>query len=134
MTTALDTSLTKVLEFLTEAKNLKQTGNELFQTGDLRRTTCLNCAACYIKLNKSEEALGYVEPILQENPNHSKALFRRGQALLMLNMFEFAKADLEKVQQQVPNDESVKTDLQKLKKKYNVMLQLALTDYAKVKK
>ncbi|CAF1248557.1 unnamed protein product, partial [Didymodactylos carnosus] len=33
MTTALDTSLTKVLEFLTEAKNLKQTGNELFQTG-----------------------------------------------------------------------------------------------------
>ncbi|XP_015513826.1 FK506-binding protein 59 isoform X1 [Neodiprion pinetum] len=64
---------------------------------DLRLSVNLNLALCYLKSNKSIEARDACTEALAINPNNEKALFRRGQANILLAAPELALKDFEEV-------------------------------------
>ena len=58
-------------------------------------TSCLlNEAQCHIKLQAWEAAVNCCRRVLEMEPNHAKALFRRGVALTALERYDEAKTDL----------------------------------------
>jgi len=112
---------------MSESEILKIEGNELFKTGKIseavqKYTAALNLAgapdektqavradllanraACYVQLYEPTKVRHDCDAALLINPNHVKALLRRGQALEALEKYKLALEDFEKVLKMEPN-------------------------------
>ncbi|XP_002962267.2 peptidyl-prolyl cis-trans isomerase FKBP42 [Selaginella moellendorffii] len=71
----------------------------------------LNMAACLLRLEQYEEAIGQCNVVLAEDENNVKALFRRGKAQAALGRTDNARADFNKVKALAPNDKAVLKEL-----------------------
>ncbi|KAJ9190123.1 hypothetical protein P3X46_001353 [Hevea brasiliensis] len=85
---------------------------------DTRNLLNLNLAACYLKMGECKKSIEYCNKVLDANPAHVKALYRRGMAYMTDGSFEEARDDFEKM---MKVDKSSEPDamaaLQKLKQK-----------------
>ncbi|WCJ19171.1 FKBP-type peptidyl-prolyl cis-trans isomerase family protein [Euphorbia peplus] len=85
---------------------------------DTRNLLNLNLAACYLKMGECKKSIEYCDKVLEANPAHVKALYRRGMAYMTNADFEEARSDFEKM---IKTDKSSEPDaraaLQKLKQK-----------------
>jgi len=111
-----------------ESEILKTEGNELFKTGKIdqaisRYTQALakvgnddkgrqiaadiyaNRAACYVQLYEPVKVKADCDAALKLQPNHIKALLRRGQSLESLEKYKDALADFEHALQIDPNQQ-----------------------------
>lgn len=76
----------------------------------------LNVAACYLKLGECRKSIEICDKVLDANPVHVKALYRRGMAYMELGDFQDAKNDFEKMMKFDKSSEpDAKAALQKLK-------------------
>jgi len=75
-----------------------------------------NKAACWLKARRFEEALNDCNLALDGQPDFKPALLRRATVYETCSLFSQAKADLERILQQDPKDESIKTRLDKVKR------------------
>ncbi|KAK6943040.1 Tetratricopeptide repeat 2 [Dillenia turbinata] len=86
--------------------------------GNTRNLLHLNMAACYLKLGECRKSIETCNKVLDVNPVHVKALYRRGMALMSLGEYEDARNDFEKM---MTIDKSAEPDataaLNKLKQK-----------------
>ncbi|KAL3680264.1 hypothetical protein R1sor_023220 [Riccia sorocarpa] len=79
---------------------------------DAVKTPChLNMAASMLKLERYEEAIGHCTIVLGEDPNNTKALFRRGKARAALGQTDAAKEDFTKLKKLAPDDKAVLREL-----------------------
>ncbi|KZV53412.1 hypothetical protein F511_10198 [Dorcoceras hygrometricum] len=69
-------------------------GKEFSETRNLLN---LNVAACYLKMGESRKSLEACNKVLDANPVHVKALYRRGMAYMSAGDFEEARADFNKM-------------------------------------
>lgn len=74
----------------------------------------LNMAACLLKLNRYEEAIGHCNMVLAEDEKNIKALFRRGKARAALGQTDDAREDFQKVRKISPEDKAVIRELRLL--------------------
>ncbi|KAJ7949192.1 Peptidylprolyl isomerase [Quillaja saponaria] len=74
----------------------------------------LNMAACLIKLNRFEEAIGQCSIVLAEEENNVKALFRRGKARAALGQTDAAREDFLKARKYAPEDKVITRELRLL--------------------
>lgn len=89
-------------------------GKEFSETRNLLN---LNVAACYLKMGESKKSLEACNKVLDANPVHFKALYRRGMAYMSAGDFEEARADFNKMMTIDKSSEStVKAALLKLNK------------------
>lgn len=84
---------------LTEEQQKKATQAEV--------SCMLNRAACRLKLGRNQEVLDDCNSVLEGDPVNSKALFRKGQALVALKQFEEGLAVLLMAQELIPGDKGV---------------------------
>jgi len=113
----------EMMKGMSDAAIIKMEGNEFFQKGNIQEAIkkysaalakCgsdeksleekadiySNRAACYVQLYEPTKVREDCNEALKINPNHSKALLRRGQALEGLEKFKDALADFEQVLRQ----------------------------------
>lgn len=84
----------------------------------LRLSSNLNCVMCYLRLNTDfDKAASFVARALALDPTHKKALFRKAQVLLRMNVLTDAEKGLQLAQVNFPNDATVEHEVQLLKKK-----------------
>ncbi|XAR72876.1 Peptidylprolyl isomerase [Bertholletia excelsa] len=76
-----------------------------------------NCSACKLKLGDAEGALLEAEFAMQDGENNVKALFRQGQAYMLLNDIDAATKYFEKALEFEPNDAGIIRELNAAKKK-----------------
>eukprot|EP00854_Cymbomonas_tetramitiformis_P004252 gene4252-5236_t len=78
-----------------------------------------NLAACYLKLEKWTEARMACDEVLDlaEQTENVKVLFRRGQALVKLSLWEEAKVDLLAAAKLAPKDKAIRTLFEQVKEK-----------------
>ena len=76
----------------------------------------LNIAACHLATKNWDEAKTECEKVLEIQETNSKAIFRRGQALLGMNDFDAALQDLQKVRELQPDDKGVLNEIARAKK------------------
>merc|ERR1712154_302822 len=69
------------------------------QTDQLRLTAFNNMAAVYSKMGRWDDCKEKCSRVLKHDEKNTKALFRRGMAHRKLNLFELARADLEKAKE-----------------------------------
>nr|ACU23419.1 unknown [Glycine max] len=74
----------------------------------------LNMAACLIKLNRYEEAIGQCNTVLGEDENNVKALFRRGKARATFGQTDAAREDFLKATKYAPQDKAIAKELRLL--------------------
>mmetsp|Transcript_22395 Transcript_22395/g.45273 ORF Transcript_22395/g.45273 Transcript_22395/m.45273 type:complete len:352 (-) Transcript_22395:239-1294(-) len=126
----------------TAAASIKDLGNEAFKGGDYKRAvdkyekalrfielggfagedavqaqtlSChLNCAMCFLKLQKPEQCRKKCNDALAMDAGNVKALFRRGCANLALGDADKAEADLKEAEKKSPDDVAVKKELAKV--------------------
>ncbi|XP_021755683.1 peptidyl-prolyl cis-trans isomerase PASTICCINO1-like [Chenopodium quinoa] len=78
----------------------------------------LNVAACYLKMGECRKSIETCDKVLDANPVHVKALYRRGMAYMELGEFEEAKNNFDKMMKLDKSSESdAKAALQKLKQR-----------------
>ncbi len=87
---------------------LDLTSEQKQQVDELAVSCRLNCAACYLKLEKYERCRDNCTEVLKLDPNNSKAFYRRGQALYQLKNFEEALHDLEEAKKIEPQNNDIK--------------------------
>lgn len=85
----------KIIDFLEHEISLKDDKEE--NRVELLQAGRLNLAMCMIKISDWLEARNLCDKVIEENPNHAKAYFRRGEAMIALNEHELAKRDFVKV-------------------------------------
>ena len=76
----------------------------------------LNIAACHLATKNWDEAKAECDKVLLVQETNSKAIFRRGQALLGMNDFDAALQELQKVRELQPNDKGVLNEIARAKK------------------
>ena len=76
---------------------------------------CLNIAAVELKLNNAENARNSCDEVLLNDPNNAKALYRRGQAHVVLKNYDDALIDLEQAHRSLPLDKNIQNEFQKAK-------------------
>lgn len=76
----------------------------------------LNIASCSVKLQLWRNAINNCTNALEMNPDHPKALFRRGQAYAAMKEYKEAVRDLEKAKVVSKDDPAVVDELQRAKK------------------
>ena len=92
----------------------------------------LNMAACYLATKNWEEAKTECENVLEVQETNSKAIFRRGQALLGMNDYDAALKDLQKVRELQPEDKGVLNEIARAKKMKLDMVQKEKKLYSKM--
>lgn len=86
-------------------------------------STCLNLAAARIKLGEPKEALEQCSKAVDIDASSVKALYRRGQASLMLGDIEAARSDLMDAAKREPQNKDVRKELEKLKSQSTALKQ-----------
>lgn len=90
-------------------------GKEFLNT---RNMLHLNVAACYLKMGECRKSIETCDKVLDANPAHVKALYRRGMAYMELGDYEEAKNDFDKMMKFDKSFEpDAKAALQKLKQR-----------------
>ncbi|KAH9605321.1 hypothetical protein KSS87_022449 [Heliosperma pusillum] len=83
-----------------------------------RNALQLNVAACYLKMGECRKSIETCDKVLDANPVHAKALYRRGMAYMELGDFEEAKSDFNRMMKVDKSSEAdAKAALQKLKQR-----------------
>ncbi|XP_051725823.1 peptidyl-prolyl cis-trans isomerase FKBP4 isoform X1 [Ctenopharyngodon idella] len=77
----------------------------------LRLAAHLNLAMCYLKLQEASSALENCDKALELDANNEKALFRRGEALVVMKEFDRARADFQRVTQLYPANKAAKSQI-----------------------
>merc|ERR1712233_209716 len=100
--------------------NLPQASKDPLQqrTDELRLTAFNNMAAVYAKMGKWDDCKDKCSRVLKHDDKNTKALFRRGMAHRKLNLYELARADLEKAKKILNNksDAAIERELKLLNK------------------
>lgn len=76
---------------------------------------CLNIAAVELKLNNAENAKNACDEVLLTESANPKALYRRGQAHIVLKNYDDALVDLEQAYRSLPNDKNIQNEYQRAK-------------------
>ncbi|CAG8644812.1 2830_t:CDS:2 [Cetraspora pellucida] len=87
---------------------------------DIMKTTSViysNMSACLIKKEKWSRAIECADKALKNDPDNTKALFRRAQAYISDGNTTRARQDLEKLTEKNPDDQSIKREWLRLKQK-----------------
>merc|ERR1712213_189382 len=92
----------------------------------------LNIAACHLASKNWDEAKKECENVIEVQESNSKALFRRGRALLGMNDFDGALKDLQKVRELQPDDKGVLNEIARAKKAKLDMVQKEKKLYSKM--
>ncbi|GAQ89340.1 peptidyl-prolyl cis-trans isomerase [Klebsormidium nitens] len=82
-----------------------------------RYATLLNLASCKLRLGDPADAIRSTEYVLSEQPDHVKALYKRGQARAANSELDEALQDLTRAAELAPADVSIKEELVKVRKK-----------------
>jgi peptidyl-prolyl isomerase D len=82
---------------------------------ELELSTNLNLSLCFLKLKEFEKVIKFASDALKIDPENSKGLLRRGTAHVALKHIDEARTDLEAASVKLPDDPSVKKELQKLR-------------------
>lgn len=110
-------------QYASKSANVSATVEQGEQIRELKIAVWANIAFCYIKLgDKPKKAIEYCDKVLAEDEAHSKALFRKAQALGQLKHFERAQALLTKLAAAEPKNGAVRMELRsllQLKKQYD---------------
>ncbi|XP_059362855.1 peptidyl-prolyl cis-trans isomerase FKBP4-like [Carassius carassius] len=77
----------------------------------LRLAVHLNLAMCYLKLQEPNPALENCDKALELDADNEKALFRRGEALVVMKEFDRARADFQQVTQLYPANKAAKSQI-----------------------
>ncbi|CAA0836340.1 Peptidyl-prolyl cis-trans isomerase PASTICCINO1 [Striga hermonthica] len=93
-----------------------QDDDEGKEFSDTRNLLNLNVAACWLKLGEYRKSVEACNKVLDTNPVHSKALYRRGMAHMAAGDFEEARADFNKMMMDKSSESTAKSALVKLKK------------------
>ncbi|XP_075384252.1 inactive peptidyl-prolyl cis-trans isomerase FKBP6 [Tenrec ecaudatus] len=80
----------------------------------------LNLSFTYLKLGQHPQALRYGEQALTINQKNAKALFRCGQACLLMTEYEKARDFLVRAQREQPFNHDISNELKKLARDYRV--------------
>eukprot|EP00927_Polykrikos_kofoidii_P079943 TRINITY_DN76797_c0_g1_i1.p1 TRINITY_DN76797_c0_g1~~TRINITY_DN76797_c0_g1_i1.p1 ORF type:complete len:214 (+),score=54.86 TRINITY_DN76797_c0_g1_i1:97-738(+) len=101
------------------AQMMNKTGNTVPQkhveaVQNLRSSTNLNMAMCYLKVGKFPKCIDACTKVLDMNKN-SKAFFRRGQAHLEMRNLDEAKADFEEARALEPTNAAITAELRRVK-------------------
>eukprot|EP00927_Polykrikos_kofoidii_P029642 TRINITY_DN25607_c0_g1_i1.p1 TRINITY_DN25607_c0_g1~~TRINITY_DN25607_c0_g1_i1.p1 ORF type:complete len:368 (+),score=81.66 TRINITY_DN25607_c0_g1_i1:144-1247(+) len=80
----------------------------------LKQSTHLNMAACYLKVEQYQKCVDVCGKALQQGDN-PKAFFRRAQAFLELRNFSGATSDLEKARALAPSDRAIVVEMHKVR-------------------
>ncbi|KAI3474788.1 hypothetical protein Pfo_030047, partial [Paulownia fortunei] len=94
-----------------------QDDDEGKEFSDTRNLLHLNVAACLLKMGEFRKSIEACNKVLDTNPVHVKALYRRGMAYMAAGDFEEARADFNKMMTiDKPSETTAKAALLKLKK------------------
>ncbi|XP_007483818.1 peptidyl-prolyl cis-trans isomerase FKBP5 isoform X2 [Monodelphis domestica] len=77
----------------------------------------LNLAMCYLKLREYTKAVECCDKALGLDSTNEKGLYRRGEAQLLMNEFESAKGDFERVLEVNPQNKAAKLQISMCQKK-----------------
>lgn len=77
----------------------------------------LNLAMCYLKLREYAKAVECCDKALGLDSTNEKGLYRRGEAQLLMNEFESAKGDFEKVLEINPQNKAARLQISMCQKK-----------------
>ncbi|KAK9673862.1 hypothetical protein RND81_12G194500 [Saponaria officinalis] len=90
-------------------------GKEFLSTRNMLQ---LNVAACYLKMGDCRKSIEICDKVLDANPVHAKALYRRGMAYMEAGDFDEAKSDFNMIMKVDKSSEAdAKVALQKLKQR-----------------
>ncbi|CAM9560104.1 unnamed protein product, partial [Phaeothamnion confervicola] len=84
------------------------------EIGRLAVTANANLAMVALKLGDLGRAITYCDKVLKEEPEHVKALFRKGQAYMQLKDLDRAKKFLTSAAKLEPNNVAIRGELRKL--------------------
>lgn len=90
--------------------------NEPKELSDLRAVICNNIAACYIKMDEFEVAVGYATNTLRTKgfQRNLKALYRRGLSYENLGNYEEALKDYHLILEDDPENEEIRTAISRI--------------------
>lgn len=114
-----------------EAKE-KLTEEQQTAVDQLTLAANLNLSACYLKEEKYEKAVLRATKVLEKDPKHVKALFRRGEARIYLNDLDRAREDLNAAESLAPDDKGIKSRLTLLDKREKHFAKKEKRTYAKM--
>ncbi|NWT47442.1 FKBP5 isomerase, partial [Chroicocephalus maculipennis] len=77
----------------------------------------LNLAMCYLKLREYAKAVECCDKALGLDQDNEKGLYRRGEARLLMNEFELAKCDFQRVLEVNPQNKAAKSQISVCQKK-----------------
>uniref|UniRef100_A0A8C3CEW8 peptidylprolyl isomerase n=1 Tax=Cairina moschata TaxID=8855 RepID=A0A8C3CEW8_CAIMO len=77
----------------------------------------LNLAMCYLKLREYTKAVECCDKALGLDQDNEKGLYRRGEARLLMNEFELAKCDFQKVLEVNPQNKAARSQISVCQKK-----------------
>jgi tetratricopeptide (TPR) repeat protein len=80
-------------------------------------STWSNMAACYLKLEQFEKTVEICDKVIKQDSKNAKAHFRKGQALLHLNVLDSALQTLKSAALMEPTDIGIRQEIQKVKDK-----------------
>jgi len=96
-------------------KALRYLAGESGEQADTAKQACLNNGAtCLFKQDRMDECAARCLQVLAINPDHAKAMFRKGAALLAMNKCEEAEEALTKAQELSPDDKAIQNELKKI--------------------
>ncbi|XP_065857008.1 peptidyl-prolyl cis-trans isomerase CYP40 [Euphorbia lathyris] len=105
-----------------KSSSLRKTKSQIFT----------NSAACKLKFGDLKGALLDTDFAMREGENNVKALFRQGQAHMLLNDIDSAVESFKKALQLEPNDAGIKKELAAAKKRINDRRDLEKKQYQKM--
>ncbi|XP_055307468.1 peptidyl-prolyl cis-trans isomerase D [Sitodiplosis mosellana] len=94
---------------------VQQLREKLQALHQINSVVCLNIAAVELKLNNAENAKNSCDEVLLNDPNNAKALYRRGQAHVVLKNYDDALVDLEQAYRSLPLDKNIQNEYQRAK-------------------
>ncbi|KAJ7332915.1 hypothetical protein JRQ81_015095 [Phrynocephalus forsythii] len=71
----------------------------------------LNLAMCYLKMREYAKVIEYCNKALALDQTNEKGLYRRGEARLLMNEFELAKCDFQRVLEVNPQNKAAKSQI-----------------------
>jgi len=96
------------LKYYLEGKSVLEDYSTLH---DVEVCARLNRALCYTTLSRFVQSIEDCSEVLEKEPEHVKALYRRGRSQHLINEFDSAKKDLLKAHKLCPSDQKVKNEL-----------------------
>ncbi|XP_076376321.1 cyclophilin 40 [Megalopta genalis] len=101
-------------KWMTKTVDTSNSSDELMT--NIKIVILLNLAAVKLKKKKYREALKLCTDVLQMDKNNSKALFRKSQAYMGLNEYDYGLRELKQALQGSPNNKDILMEMEKVKK------------------